>query len=63
MGCTMGVAGVSVAKVFPNESRKVVRLSFGSGVSCNKTNMVLCDIRGYLFQRRYNGTYTQARGH
>ena len=31
VGCIMGAAGVQVAKVFPNESRKAVRLSFGSG--------------------------------
>ena len=31
VGCTMVVAGALVAKVFPKESRKTIRLSFGSG--------------------------------
>ena len=30
VGCTMGVAGARVAEVFPKESRKAIRLSFGS---------------------------------
>ena len=31
LGCTTGVAGIRVAKEFPNESRNSVGLSFGSG--------------------------------
>ena len=31
VGCTTRVAGIQVAKEFPNKSRKSVRLSFGSG--------------------------------
>ena len=31
VGCTMGVTGARDAKVFPNKSRKAVKLSFSSG--------------------------------
>ena len=31
VGCTMGVTGTQDTEVFPNESRKAVKLSFGSG--------------------------------
>ena len=48
VGCIMGAAGVQVAEVFPNESRKPVRLSFGSG---GRGGTILMQVLGTFSER------------
>ena len=43
VGCITGATGVQVAEVFPNESRKAVRLSFGSR---GRDGMILMQVLG-----------------
>ena len=43
VGCTMGVAGTRDTKVFPNESRKAIKLSFSSR---GRGGMILMQVLG-----------------